>query len=127
MFEVIFIANTLFYHFFVDTRYVSGNIILPLQKERFVIQNFLHKGLSDFYLSGDKSRIQGVHVKKIRLILARLDSICQPEDMNLPGFDFHKLSGNKKGIYAIKVNKNWRITFKFAGNYVYDVNYEDYH
>lgn len=59
--------------------------------------------------------------------MARLDVIFKPEDMNLPGFDFHKLSGLMKNCYSVSVNKNWRIIFKFDGIDAYDVDYIDYH
>ncbi|MEE9397997.1 MAG: type II toxin-antitoxin system RelE/ParE family toxin [Methylococcales bacterium] len=32
-----------------------------------------------------------------------------------------------EGIWAIDVNKNWRITFEFLDGDAYIVNYEDYH
>ncbi len=47
--------------------------------------------------------------------------------MNLPGFDFHRLGGDRKAEYAVSVNKNWRIMFKFDGLDVYEVDYLDYH
>ena len=31
------------------------------------------------------------------------------------------------GIPTAKVNKNWRLTFTFAGGDAGDVNFEDYH
>ena len=55
--------------------------------------------------------IHQTHQKRLRLILARLESIHKPDDMNLPGFDFHKLGGDRKAEYAVSVNKNWRIIF----------------
>ncbi|MCB9435006.1 MAG: type II toxin-antitoxin system RelE/ParE family toxin [Ardenticatenaceae bacterium] len=33
--------------------------------------------------------------------------------MDLPGFRLHPLKGDKQGLWAIDVNKNWRITFEF--------------
>ena len=32
-----------------------------------------------------------------------------------------------QGLWAIDVNKNWRITFDFQDGDVYVVDYEDYH
>ena len=61
------------------------------------------------------------------MILARLESIHRPEDMKLPGFDFHPLRGELKGVYSVGINKNWRIIFKFDGTDSFDVDYVDYH
>jgi len=33
----------------------------------------------------------------------------------------------RKGDWAIKVDANWRVTFRFAGQDVERVDYEDYH
>lgn len=92
-----------------------------------MIKNILHKGLKKFYSTGDITGIKKSHTKKLRFILARLESIHKPEDMLLPGFDFHKLIGNRKGQYSVTVQKNWRVVFKFDDTDAYDVNLEDYH
>ncbi len=47
--------------------------------------------------------------------------------MDLPGFLLHSLKGNKAGVWAVDVNKNWRITFEFKKGDAYIVDYEDYH
>jgi proteic killer suppression protein len=47
--------------------------------------------------------------------------------MDIPGFRLHQLKGDKKGLWAIDVNKNWRIVFKFEDGNAYVVDYEDYH
>lgn len=60
-------------------------------------------------------------------MLDRLDASTKPEDMNLPGYKFHSLSGTRKGEFSVTVTGNWRITFKFDGENAIDVNYEDYH
>lgn len=92
-----------------------------------MIKSFNHKGLEKFYLKGVASKIQSIHVKRLRLILARLESILKPEDMNLPGFDFHLLRGEMKDYFSVSVNKNWRVIFKFDGVDVFNVDYIDYH
>ena len=47
--------------------------------------------------------------------------------MNIPGYKFHGLGGNRKGTYAVAVTGNWRITFEFDGEDAVNVNMEDYH
>ena len=92
-----------------------------------MIKSFQHKGLQKFYEKGTTVGIQGKHKKRLRLQLIALDTATCIDDMELPGFDLHELKGKRKGIYAIKVSGNWRITFKFEEGNVYIVNYEDYH
>ena len=49
------------------------------------------------------------------------------EDMNIPGYRLHPLTGKLTDHWAIDVNRNWRIVFKFEDGNAYVVNYEDYH
>ena len=52
-------------------------------------------------------------------ILVRLDRLGvseKPEDMDLPGFDFHPLQGFNPTRYTVHVNGPWCITFEFYGN-----------
>ena len=45
--------------------------------------------------------------------LSELDTAFVIEDLKLPGFDFHTLKGNKKGIWSIKFNGNCRLTLAY--------------
>jgi toxin HigB-1 len=64
---------------------------------------------------------------KIRLILTRLDAAKVVEDMNVPGYGLHQLTGESKAFWSIKVDKNYRIIFRFVGEDAHDVDYLDYH
>jgi len=92
-----------------------------------MIKSFKHKGIENFYLTGSKKGIQASHSNRLRMQLAALDTAQSLEDMDIPGYRLHQLTGNRKGIWSITVNGNWRITFKFTDGNVYIVNYEDYH
>jgi toxin HigB-1 len=37
------------------------------------------------------------------------------------------MSNSAAYVWAVKVSGNWRVTFRFAGGDVEQVNYEDYH
>jgi proteic killer suppression protein len=92
-----------------------------------VIRGFRHKGLRRFFETGSKSGIQAQHMDRLRLILAQLNAATAPRDMNLPGLDLHPLKGERKGIWAVSVSGNWRVTFRFVGKEADAVDYEDYH
>ncbi len=92
-----------------------------------MIKSFKHKGLQKFFETGSVAGINPSHRQKIRIRLAALDTATTIEDMDLPGFRLHPLKGDKLGLWAIDVNKNWRITFEFLEGNAYVVNYEDYH
>lgn len=92
-----------------------------------MIRTFIHKGLERFFTKGDHRGIISKTEVRTERMLDRLDAIERPEDMNIPGYKFHPLSGDRKGVYAITVTGNWRITFRFDGKDAIDVNLEDYH
>ena len=92
-----------------------------------MILNFKHKGLKRLYEADSTRGVRHDHVNKLRNILARLDVAIQPEDLTIPGFRLHRLKGKRKETWSIKVSANWRVTFRFLGDNVADVDYEDYH
>ena len=44
-----------------------------------------------------------------------------------PGNRMHALKGDRKGRYTIRVNDQYRITFRFEDGNAHDVRCEDYH
>lgn len=92
-----------------------------------MIVSFKHKGLERFFKTGNQVGIQASHAHRLRLILARLNASINPQDMDLPGLNLHQLSGDRRGIWSVKVSGNWRITFRMEGQDAEVVNYEDYH
>jgi proteic killer suppression protein len=92
-----------------------------------MIRSFAHKGLELFYRKGSSKGIQAQHAKRLRLILGLLDAARKAEDMNAPGLALHPLKGDRKGIWAVTVQANWRVTFRFVDGDAEIVNYEDYH
>ena len=92
-----------------------------------MILSFKHKGLKKFYETGSTAGIQAKHAKKLRLLLAALDTAKMIDDMDLPGFSLHPLKGDRSRIWSISVSGNWRVTFKFEEGNAQIVNYEDYH
>jgi len=94
---------------------------------RRVIRSFAHKGLEAFFLKGSKAGIQPAHVARLGAMLRRLNEAPDPQAMNLPGWGLHLLKGNLKGHWSVRVSGNWRLTFRFVGQDVELVDYQDYH
>lgn len=92
-----------------------------------MIKGFKHKGLKNLYETGSQEGVRPEHVKRLRLILARLDASLTPQDMNLPGLGHHPLRGPYEGYWAVSVSGNRRFIFRFEGTGVVDVDYLDYH
>jgi proteic killer suppression protein len=79
------------------------------------------------FRSDDPRGVIVEHADKLRDILARLDAAGDISDMDLPGFRLHPLKGELKGLWAVTVRANWRVTFQIANGDVLDVDYVDYH
>ncbi|RLT44039.1 MAG: hypothetical protein DWI57_03670 [Chloroflexi bacterium] len=92
-----------------------------------MISNFRHKGLAALYQEDQSRGVQQAHVKRLRQILALLDTATVPEDMNAPGLRLHSLKGEWAGFYAVNVSGNWRVIFRFEDGDAHDVDYLDYH
>lgn len=92
-----------------------------------MIRNFRHKGLERFFRTGSKAGIQPQHAERLRLQLTTLEHAVRPEDMKAPGWQFHQLTKNLAGFYAVSVSGNWRLIFRFEMTDAVDVNYVDYH
>ena len=94
-----------------------------------MIKSFKHKGHEKFYLSGSTKGIQVVHQRKLSHILIALDNAYQINDLKLPGFNLHPLKGDLKGLWAITVQANWRVTFEFneKTKEAHIVDYQDHH
>jgi proteic killer suppression protein len=86
-----------------------------------------HKGLRLLYEDGDPSRLNAQTIDRLKRILAALNVIAAPEELDLPGYGFHQLKGNRRGTYALTVTRNWRLTFRWDSDGPFDVNLEDYH
>lgn len=94
-----------------------------------MIQNFKHKGLKLLWEQGNDSKLPADQISRIERMLDIIDSAQQvPEDFGaFQNWNIHKLSGDLKNFWSIKVNKNYRIIFRFDGHHAYDLDYIDYH
>ena len=87
--------------------------------------------------SKDTERIwDGVRVKKIpleiqnigRRKLRMLNNAQNINDLRIPPSNrLEKLIGNLKGFYSIRINKQWRIIFKWDSGNASEVEIIDYH
>ena len=92
-----------------------------------MIQSFRHKGLGRFYDTGSVAGIQPNHAKRLRMLLAALDTAVNIQDMDIPGFRLHRLKGKDSERWSVRVSGNWRLTFEFRDGQAHVVDYEDYH
>ena len=92
-----------------------------------MIESFRSKDLRKFWTKGDAGGVRPDWRKRVTLILSALDVAALPEEMNLPGFGFHRLGAGMADRYAVTVSRNWRITFGWSASNATEVDLEDYH
>ena len=92
-----------------------------------MIKSFQHKGYEALYFKGSKKGVDPKHATKLLRIADRLNAADDVYDMSFPGSALHLLEPRSKGVWAVKVSGNWRVTFRFEGGDAFDVNYRDYH
>lgn len=78
---------------------------------------------------GQRSRklppdIQQTARRKMRAI----NRASAPRQLAVPkGNRLEQLKGERKGTYSMRINDQWRITFRWADGDAHDVRIEDYH
>lgn len=93
-----------------------------------MIRNFADKE-TELVWNGQRSRklppgIQPTGRRKLR----QLGRATAPHQLAIPrGNRFEELKGNRKGTYSIRINDQWRITFRGRDGDPHDVRIEDYH
>ncbi len=86
-----------------------------------------HKGLKLLANKGDESKINAEWRPKVKRILGTLNVAKDPKELDLPGYGYHKLKGDREGTHSVTVQGNFRITFKWDDEGPLDVDLEDYH
>jgi toxin HigB-1 len=92
-----------------------------------MIATFKSKALAAYWNKADASKLPAGSLMRISQQLTALNVATVPEDMNLPGWRFHQLSGRDAGRFSVHVTANWRITFAWEAPNAVHVDFEDYH
>ncbi len=91
-----------------------------------VIKSFRHRGLKELFEKGQSRRIAPDLQTRVIRRLDVMKAAKRPDDMNIPGFDFHALRG-KPQRYTVHVNGPWCVTFGWEDDGATDVDLEQYH
>ncbi len=92
-----------------------------------MIDNFKDK-LTEKIWDGEKTRLDSVLQQKALLKLRYIHLAKELNDLSMPpGNRLEVLRGNRKNQYSIRVDKPYRICFKWTGSDAVDVEFTDYH
>lgn len=96
-----------------------------------MIQSFADRATADIWAQVNTRaarRIPRVLWPVVFRKLTMLDSAQRLDDLAaVPGDRLEALAGDRAGQYSIRVNRQYRITFRWEGHDAYDVCCEDYH
>jgi toxin HigB-1 len=93
-----------------------------------VIKTFADRHTQVLYVTGKSKRFPPDIAKRAMRKLEYIDVAVSVEDLKVPpGNRLHALEQERRGQYAIAVNDQWRICFRFSDGDAYDVEIADYH
>ncbi len=93
-----------------------------------MIKSFADKRTGQIFNGEPVKRLDAALQKKALRRLRYIDAAERIEDLMLPPSNkLEKKQGDLEEFYAIWVNTQWRIIFKWTGNQAYEVQLIDYH
>lgn len=93
-----------------------------------MIRSWADRKSRRFFEQGKRSGFRGMDAEAAEDLLAVLDAAASLKDLSpLKSVGLHKLTGDRKGQWAMTINGPWRVCFKFRDGDAYDVAIVDYH
>lgn len=96
-----------------------------------MIRSFADEGTADVYFGRDTKAARRLAKRLWPIVRRKLDAVNRaraPQDLRLPaGNRLEVLRGDRAGTFSVRVNEQYRITFRFEAGDAHDVACEDYH
>jgi toxin HigB-1 len=96
-----------------------------------VIQSFADETAADLFRernTRDARRIPRELWRSAQRKLKAIDVAVRLEDLTIPsGNRLERLKGDQAGRYSIRLNDQYRVTFRWEQQHAYEVRVEDYH
>jgi proteic killer suppression protein len=84
--------------------------------------------MTQHFLDTGKSKFSGLDVDRAKMRVAMLHSARSLDDSSpLKSVGLHKLTGDRKGQWAMTINGPWRLCFRFEDGHAWDVEIINYH
>lgn len=93
------------------------------------INGIRHKALRRYAETGSARGLPPGLVDRLRGMLAYLAAMNAADELRVPpNYGAHRLTGDRKGEWALTVTRNWRMTFRISeAGAIEDMDLEDYH
>ncbi len=94
-----------------------------------MIESFGDKATESLWKTGKSGKGFPPDIRQRALdMLQMLNAATNPDDLRFPpGNRLEQLSGDLASFWSIRINKQWRIIFRFAGENAHGVAIVDYH
>ncbi len=93
-----------------------------------MIKSFADRRTHELFIKGKSKSFPPDVAKRAARKLDYVHLATRVDDLRVPpGNRLHALKGDRKGQYAIAINDQWRICFRFIDGDAYDVEVCDYH
>ena len=93
-----------------------------------MIRSFKDKETQKLFMGRRSRAVSGQAVRRAQVKFAQLDQVESVEELEVPpGNRLHALGGDREGQWAIRINDQYRICFRFESGDAYDVEATDYH
>lgn len=93
-----------------------------------VIKTFADRHTLGLYRTGRSRRLPADLLRRAVRKLEYVDHATSLEDLRTPPSNrLHALKNDRQGQYAISINDQWRICFRFEAGDAFDVEITDYH
>jgi len=93
-----------------------------------VVKTFADRHTEALFATGRSRRLPPDIVRRAWRKLEYIDLATRLDDLRVPpGNRLHGRTGDRKGQYAIAINDQWRICFRFVDGDAFDVEVTDDH
>ena len=92
-----------------------------------MILSFKDRRTERFFQGRRVRDFQGFASQATRRLTVLHNAVSLRDLVGLPSNRFESLSGDRTGQYSIRINRQWRICFRWEDDGPYDVEIVDYH
>lgn len=96
-----------------------------------MIKSFGDRFTEDLYHGKSSAKVRRLPLEVKTLALYKMDVlnavVVLKELRSPPGNRLEALKGDLIGLHSIRINKQWRIVFRWQGSDAFDVRVADYH
>lgn len=93
-----------------------------------MIRSFADKDTEALFNGERVRRLPPIILPRALVMLRRIDAAALLHDLAIPpGNHLEALQGDRKGQHSVRINKQWRVCFKWREGDAFDVEITDYH